>query len=225
VNPALFLAVAFGSATLADFRRDFPGASTLVSPEGGHLIHASGFEATGLGGTPEAAARAFLTKYGAAFGIGAEQELAVRNAPPAGQPGPVRFERRIDGLPIFDSEVVVGIDGRRAVILLNTGDVPAQVTGIARISRMTAIRDAKSAIPGLEKTGGSRAKRGWRTAGDVLRPVWRVDFSAARPPGDWRSYVDAETGEVLLRVDRRARATVPGVVSPRSGLTRPVAPP
>jgi Zn-dependent metalloprotease len=116
----------------------------------------------------------------------------------------VRFERRIDGLPLFDGDVVVGVGAKNAIILVNGSDVPAQVKGRARISRKTAIRAAKAAIPGLENSDTARTERGWYAAGQVIRPVWRVDLTAARPPGDWRSYVDAETGKVLLRVDLRA---------------------
>jgi hypothetical protein len=206
VISALLLAATLGPSGLADFKAAFPAASIIESPAGGRLTHASGFEAAGLGDTPEAAARAFLAKYGAVFGIDPRQELVARGTPAPGQPGAVRFERRIDGLPLFDGDVVVGANAGNAVILVNGADVPAQMKGRARISRKAAIRAAKTAIPGLERSDAPRAERGWRAAGQAIRPVWRVDFIAARPPGDWRTYVDAETGKVLLRVDLRANA-------------------
>ncbi len=202
--PALLVTVVLASGGPADFRAAFPNASTIESKSGERLTNASDFEANGLGDTPEVAARAFLRRYGAAFGINPRQELVVRATPQPGQPGPVRFERRIDGLPLFDGDVVVGVGARNAIILVNGSDVPAQVKGRARISRKTAIRAARAAIPGLETSDTARTERGWYAAGQVIRPVWRVDFVAVRPPGDWRSYVDAETGKVLLRVDLRA---------------------
>lgn len=114
------------------------------------------------------------------------QELVARSAPSAGQPGPVRFGRRIDGLPLFDGVVVVGVNAANAVILVNVADVPPRVTGRARISRDAAIEAAKAAMPGLEIADTPRAERGWKAAGEAVRPVWRVDFAAARPPGYWR---------------------------------------
>jgi len=66
---SLLLAATLGPGSPADFRAAFPAASIVESPAGGRLTHASGFEAPGLGDTPEATARAFLAKYGAAFGI------------------------------------------------------------------------------------------------------------------------------------------------------------
>ncbi len=204
--PAALLVAALAQRGPADFRATFPAASTISSPAGGRLTHASGFEAPGLADTPEAAARTFLARYGSAFGLTAREDLVARGAPAPGQAGPVRFERRIDGLPLFDGDLVVGVDARNAVILVNGTDVPTAVKGRARISRKAAIRAAVAAIPGLETTDTPRAERGWRAAGEAIRPVWRVDFTAARPAGDWRSYVDAESGRVLLRVDLRSGA-------------------
>jgi Zn-dependent metalloprotease len=204
--------------TIPDFKAAFPAAATIESPAGGRLTHASGFEAAGLGETPEAAARAFLARFGDAFGVTVRQRLVVRATPALGQTGPVRFERMIDGLALFDGDVVVGVDARNAVILVNCTDVPTQVEGRARLSRKAAIRAAKGAIPGLETSDAPRTQRGWRAAGQVIRPVWRVDFTGVRPPGDWRSYVDAQTGRVLLRLDLRANTLGSGVAADRERL-------
>jgi hypothetical protein len=211
VIPALSLAVALAAAPAASFRADFPAASVVDSPSGGHLVHASGFSAPGMGQTPEAAARAFLARYGAAFGITPRQTLAVKTGGEAGTAGvsAVHLERRIAGLPVFDGDVVVGVDGAGAVILVNAADVPARVTGRATLSRAAAIKAARAAIPGLKGAGPATAERGWRGHVDAVRPVWRVDFTADEPAGDWRSYVDAQTGKVLLRTDRRSRG-LPG---------------
>ena len=108
------LLVAAALGPVAEFKAAFPAASVSESRAGGRLTGASGFEAPSPGETPEAAARAFLKKYGAAFGIDPRQELVVRTSLAAGQVGPVRFERRIDGLPLFDGDVVVGIDAKGA---------------------------------------------------------------------------------------------------------------
>jgi Zn-dependent metalloprotease len=116
----------------------------------------------------------------------------------------VHFDRLIRGLPVFEGGIVVGVSAKNAVILVNSSDVPERVTGRMRISRNAAIRAAKAAIPGLEASDLARADRGWRSTGHVVRPVWRVDVTAIRPSGDWRSYVDAETGKVLARVDLRS---------------------
>jgi Zn-dependent metalloprotease len=144
--------------------------------------------------------------------VGPDQELSVLPTVP---PGPtVRFQRRIDGFPIFDGDIVVGAKGDATVIVVNTSDVPAKVTGKARVSRAAAIKSAKAAVANLKSSDPAHADRGWRAAGQSVRPVWRVDFVAARPPGDYRSYVDAETGKVLFRVDRRRTNSPGGIRAP-----------
>ena len=199
--PILPLAAALIPAAVADFKTDFPGASVAESAAGGRLTHASGFEAGGFGDAPEAAARGFIARYGASFGVGPGQELVVRGSPPKGGVGAVRFERRIERLPVFDADVVVGVDARSSIILVNAADVPLQVEGRHRKSRSAAVR---AAMAGLETSEAPRAQRGWRASGRTIRPVWRVDSIATRPSGAFRSYVDAETGKVLLRTDLRA---------------------
>ena len=196
------LLLAAGVASAA-FRSAFPEASLIESPDSGRLRSASGFSAKGLGSTPEAAARAFLAQYGAAFGIVPPFELVTLSAPPAGQPGAVRFERRIVGLPVFEGDLTAGVDAENTIILVNTADVPPVVKGKAALSRAAAIRAAKRAIPNLQTDDQPRAERGFKAFLGVVRPVWRVEFAARRPPGDFRSDVDAQTGKVLLRVNLR----------------------
>jgi hypothetical protein len=197
----LLLAAALIPAAVAAFKADFPGASVAESPAGGRFTHASGFEARGFGDSPEAAARGFIATYGVSFGVGAGQELVVLGSPPKGAVGAVRFERRIEQLPVFDADVVIGLDAKSSVILVNAADVPLQVEGRHRKSRSAAIR---AAMAGLVTSEVPRAQRGWRASGGTIRPVWRVDVIATKPSGAFRSYVDAETGKVLLRTDLRA---------------------
>jgi len=83
------------------------------------------------------------------------------------------------------------------------------------VSRAAAIKSAKAAIPKLKSSDPGHAIRGWRAAGKEVRPVWRVDFVATHPPADYRSYVDAETGKVMLRTDLR-KTNSPGGIKPKA---------
>ena len=213
---APLVAAAALSGGAAAFQAAWPDASVIASADGSRLIHASAFEAPGLGDSPESAAAAFLEKYASAFGIGARQKLVAIDHPAPGPAVVVHFERRIDGLPVFDGGVTVGLNAANAVIVVNSADVPIAVSGRARVSRKEAIRLAKAATPKLVTSDVPRAERGWRAAGKTVRPVWRVDFTATRPKGDWRSYVDAETGKVLQRIDLRNSIPQPGIAPPKA---------
>lgn len=202
------------SGGAAELKAAYPAASVIATRDGVRLTHVSGFEAAGPGDTPETAASAFLEKHRGAFGIGPRQKLVALDHPAAGSAVAVHFERRVDGLPVFDGGIAVGLNAANAVVLVNSADIPATVTGRHRISRSAAIRAAKAAIPRLRTSDEPRAEKGWHAFGRVVRPVWRVEFTASRPQGDWRSYVDAQTGKVLLRLDVRSTAPQPGIAPP-----------
>jgi Zn-dependent metalloprotease len=211
VITAPLIAAAALSGGAAAFKAAWPDASVISSGDGSRLTHVSQFEAGALGDSPERAAAAFLERYASAFGIGPRQKLVAIDHPVPGPAAVVHFERRIDGLPVFDGRVTVGLNAANAVMVMNSADVPPTVSGRARVSRKEAIRLAKAAIPKLVTSDVPRAERGWRAAGTTVRPVWRVDFTATRPRGDWRSYVDAETGKVLQRIDLRSSIPQPGI--------------
>jgi Zn-dependent metalloprotease len=203
VIAVLLLLAVLGQSGADAFASAFPGAETSVTATGGRLTHASAFRAEGLGEAPEATARAFLARHGAAFGVGPGQELVLQYATEPGSVGPVKFSRRIGQLPVFDGDLTVGLDAQGAVILVNAGDVPPAASGRFRISRKAAIERAQAAIQGLKGVATPTAERGWRAAGATVRPVWRVDFLATQPPGEWRTYVDADSGKVLQRTNLR----------------------
>jgi Zn-dependent metalloprotease len=205
--PVILLAFALGAQP--GFEAAFPAAAVVKSPAGDRLTSATRFEAAGLGRTPEKAARAFLQRHGASFGLGARHELRLRSAPPAGTSGAVRFERRIDGRPLFGGDLVVGVDGKGTVVLVNTTDVPPQVSGRFRVGRKAAVAAAAADLAGTVE-GRARAERGWRAFGGAVRPVWRVVQVTRDPAGEWQSDVDAATGKVLLRTDLRVTGALRG---------------
>jgi Zn-dependent metalloprotease len=182
----------------ASFAADYPQAATSKGA-GGLLTHASGFEARGVGDTPQAAAAAFLKQYGDDFGLGARQVLVPRGGSTA-----VRFERQIDGMPVFGGDLVVGIGAGNSVILVNGSAVPAEAAGTFRLSRKAAVGKALKALSGTPGSDEPRAVKGWKPNGETIRPAWRVDVTTSNPDGDWRLFVDAETGAVLSRTSLRS---------------------
>ncbi len=196
-------------AAAPSLRADFPSAQVTESP-GGRVTQITGFAYSRPGASPEATARAFLRKYAAAFGLFRRETLVAKRTLPAGTPGAVAFERRIDGLPVFGGDVVVGVDAAGTVIAVNATDLPPRTRGRFELSRADAIEAARAALPGVEARGAPVTARGWYGQRDAIRPVWRVDLTAVKPPGDWRVYVDAETGTALFRMDRRVSAAPEG---------------
>jgi hypothetical protein len=132
------------------------------------------------------------------------QTLVLRDAAAPGKNGGrVRFERRLDGDPIFDGDLVLGVNGANDVTLVNTSAVPAQIGGTFGLTKDEAIEAALTATADRARDPHPRAARGWRSDGSTLKAVWRVDLIAGLPQSDWRSYVDAENGRLVSRIDLR----------------------
>lgn len=224
---ALLLSI-LAATPVERFARAFPASERIAARDGARLLHASGFLAAPAAAGPVEAARAFLASEGAAFGVTPAQALVLRGAPLAGRPAAVRFERRVGGLPVFGGDLVVGVDGRNRVFAVNAADVPAAASGGHAIGEATAREAALASFPGGARGAGPAAvTAGWRRLLTGLRAVYRVDFVAAQPPGDWRIFVDGETAAPLFREDLRAFASAPGTafeVSPTETAAAPCAP-
>ncbi len=207
----LLSALAIGPAQ--EFTRQYPASQALSAPGGERLVHASGFAfATGTT-RPEDAAAAFLALHGPAFGVTPRQALVVKGAPPAGRTGAVRLGRTVGGLPVFGGDLILGVDAQGQIFLVNAADVPPVLSGRHALGEAVASAAALSAFRGgVAGPGRPAVAAGWRAVGAALRAVYRVEFTAEVPPGDWRVDVDGETGAALFRQDLRYRAAAPGTV-------------
>ena len=206
---ALLCSMAIGVNPVAEVVDLHPGSSRVLSRDGQRLVHLGGFAAVIGARTPEAAARAFLAAHGPAFGIGDRRALVLQGTPVAGTAGPVRFGRTIDGLPVFGGDLVVGVDASNRVFVVNSGDVGPAISGRHSIGEPAA---AQAALASFRGTGPARLQAGWQSFFGTVRAVYRVDFIASQPAGDWRVLIDGETGRILARFDLRTRASAPGKV-------------
>ena len=208
----LLVSLAVAAHATDRFVEAHPASSRVASADGQRLVHASGFLAQ-TGGTPEDAARAFLLAYGAAFGVTDRQVLVLKGAPSLGDVGGVRFERTIDGLPVFGGDLVVGVDSLRRVFLVNATDIGPSVSGRHGLDEAAALRAAVASFAdAVRGAGPATVAAGWRAFGNSARAVYRVDFIAEHPAGDWRVYVDGESGKALFRENLRYYASAPGSV-------------
>jgi Zn-dependent metalloprotease len=191
------------------FLTDHPAAAHTTAPDG-HLTHASGFLAETGAHDAESAARSFLGKYEDEFGVGSEG-LELRGVPELGRSGAVKFARTIGGMQLFGGDVTVGVDERHRVFLVNSGSSMGFVSGSHLVGEQAAHKAALAAVKG----GGADAGEGtivagYRTFLNSTRAVYRVDFIT--PAGDWRTFVDGETGKVLFRQNLRDHVSAPGSV-------------
>jgi Zn-dependent metalloprotease len=190
-------------AASGSFKSEFPKAKVTNDPNGLGIVSASGFTARGLGNTPEAAARAFLRRFAADFGITDDQKLVVHKG---GSKGKLRFERQIEGDPIFDADIEVTVNGADSVTKVTTAPVPKESQGSFKLNKQQALDAAVAATSEVARESHPKAVRGWRLQGLELKRVWQVEMIAGTPPNEWREYIDAEDGSLLAREPAGAQA-------------------
>jgi hypothetical protein len=108
------------------------------------------------------------------------------------------------GLPVFGGDSLEVRDETDR-LMFTVGDSLRSQAGAFRVDREGARRAATGVVTGAHDFW--RTDPGWLPVSGTLRAAWRVDVRTSAPSGDWRVFVDAETGRVLLARDRRAWAT------------------
>lgn len=205
------------------------GRSRLVGTQPGRPVPAEAFGADAAD-APDRAAREFLDRYGAAFGVHdpVRQLDATRvSAGPGGQRD-VRFVGTHAGLPVLGAEVVVTVEADGDVASAH-GEVAtaggptvsaAPGSGVtAEQARAVAVRATARAerrtatglqVGVLERWAYDPALLGPQpasAAGPGTRPVWRVEVRATQgPPVDRLVLVDDTTGQVVLSFDQVTHA-------------------
>lgn len=190
----LALALAAGET----FEAAFPG-SVVHRSDGGQIVQATGFTAPARAASRVESALGLLRAHPEDFSIGSRQRLSGKQ-----EGRRVRVVRTVDGRPVFEGDVVVGFDARGSIFIVNASPVAAEPSGTATLPLRAALETASAAV-GKGGVSGRRAKRGWYSVGNALRPAWRVDVATRAPSGETRVYVDAASGAILMKTSLRTQ--------------------
>jgi extracellular elastinolytic metalloproteinase len=187
------------------------------------LIRVDGYLARGLPGNPVTAARRWIAENRVLLGLSETEtsDLELVSAAPVGAGRAVLLRQRFDGLAAgHDGLIVVGVvEGSVAYVSSSLARETA-LTGEPRLSAAEALQ-AAAAEAGMElgTLSQERAVNGWTvfdpsslthpararlvavpTPTSGVRPAWEtslIDNDAS--PAAFASFVDAETGSVLIR--------------------------
>jgi Zn-dependent metalloprotease len=117
----------------------------------------------------------------------------------------VRFQQEVDGVPVYGALISVHVTrGRRAATV--RGQFEPEADKVARtplVDRAEAVRRARAHVGVQGKLRGPLESRlVIYPIGDALRLAWQVDIPAREPLGDWRIFVDAQSGAILDELNR-----------------------
>ena len=163
---------------------------------------------TARAGSPETMAREFLAARHTQLGLdAAEVASLVRTSQRVGERfSVVRFQQRLNGVPVYGSDVAISVMPNGKVIYVSNATVP----GARAVHAAMQTSSADALAIGAQYLGIAEARhRKTETmiyvANGTSRLVWRVEIEAERGTrGDWEVLVDAATGEVLRAEDKAA---------------------
>jgi hypothetical protein len=187
------------------------------------LTKTRGFLATGLPSDPEATARRWIAENRGLLGLSAAAaaDLELVSDAPLGAGRALLLRQRFDGLPAGrDGMLVLGVRNGRVAYVSSSLARNTGISGERRLSAEQALR-AAAAQAGIEPgaLSNARMENGWTvfdtdalshpararlvavpTPTREARRAWQTELIAnAAEPAAFASFVDAETGDVLIR--------------------------
>ncbi len=168
-------------------------------------------------GDPEAMARQYLRENAGKLRLGDAQlgDLAVRFVRKGLAGTTVRFEQRVDGIPVLGPDVAVSIDKQNKVMFVSNGYEPgASVTSTkAAVSSGRASADVLARLGVTAKPAFEKTRLVVVPDGKSSRLAYEVRVvPSTAPHGDWQALVDAQTGELFQLQDLALHATGSGYV-------------
>lgn len=155
--------------------------------------------------TPEAMAREYLRAHTAALHLQDPtlSDLVVRAVRESLSGTTVRFHQTVNGVAVYQSDVVVHINHDHVVTYVASQYRPTAVT-VATTPSLTDINARQLAIDTLNlqgTMGTDKTQLVVYSNQGVNRLVYQVRLSAQSPIGDWQVLVDATSGELLQVAD------------------------
>ncbi|MFD2077711.1 M4 family metallopeptidase [Actinopolymorpha cephalotaxi] len=212
---------AFARTTTPDAvvsQRGNDGSVRVIEPKGGTIARPRGVAADAK---PETAAKAHLSTYAKAFGVSSSQ-LTAASSTKLANGSAVRFDRSVDGVPVFAGQLVVALDQSNNLQFIagETGGKPTRsfpsvgklqankFAGVAR--KVVATREKLGSTAGLKVRSEGR---NWYD-GSILgvpgakgvQPVYTYVVGDARRALQYRVLVDASTGKAALAYSLTERA-------------------
>lgn len=198
-----------------------PCAEVITSPLTGTVTTARACEPAAPGeADPEAAARAFLRRYGTALGVDDADSLLLLSVRYGLGSAHARFQQTVAGLPVLDAYVSVHLDRNGGVQVVHSSAHRGLTVDLSTV----AVTAEQAAAAATEAVGLARLRREGPPPELVVlpgedgagQPTWRVMLLAAEPQGDWEVLVDATTGAAIKRYNRlifaRAQVFMPNPV-------------
>lgn len=194
-------------AALAQLERERGRIESIIEPATGTPAYLHGNFVQNARRFPERAARNFVQRYAAAWGIEQQSNslrLIAQNNDPRGTIM-LRFEQRWRDLPVFGTDLRVHIDAAGMLHTIN-GQLLPDLQPPATQPSLSADAAQKRAAAALGGTIVAAPQLGIARKDDRDVLVWRVILLDQQRPARWIAWIDALDGTVRLAIDTLATA-------------------
>ena len=164
--------------------------------------------------TKAAVANKFCETHRAFLQIPESHDLKVIRTFKDGDNTVVRMSQSVNGVPIFGSDVAFNIDADNAVRVVSGKFYNVNFKTTPGISKGAAISRVINDLVDAKLTEAAQAELNGFVENGVGRLTWHVvskTVTEDRTPGEWHTFVDAETGRVIAKFNNvktiRNRAT------------------
>jgi len=167
-------------------------------------------------GNAQQAAHTFLAEHRELFGVGDLKQLKYVKTQTYRGVRHVTFQQTVKGVPVYEAEYKVHLRGNGQVDMANGTFYPnIEVSTSPAISKSGAVTSARS---DLELPAGTNLKTTSKLViyrqQDQFHLAWKLTLFSKQPFADWFYMIDAQSGEILYKLNQLTDVTGDGDVYP-----------
>ena len=156
----------------------------------------------GYSGNAEQIARAYLNDFAQQFGIDVTQEsLRIFTAKTTRGGTSVMFDQMINGIPVYDSRIVITLNKRNQITFATSMYRPVSrslfTTALLSSSQAKQLGRDYLQITGKMIGPDKSELMYFESADQGFVLSWRIILPTENPMGDWELFVDANSGEII----------------------------
>ncbi|AHX18313.1 M36 family metallopeptidase [Bacillus cereus] len=168
--------------------------------------------------SPQKKATEYLKENAAQYGLKTDlSDLQYISTTETSVASYVRFQQVVNGAPVFSKQITVTLNGEGKGVLAVSDYQP--VTGVKEVTTKISEKDAIQ--KSMAYVGEASEQNLWAPTDKefgyiveegIARPVYKVVVHSNNPFGAWETFIDAENGKLIKKVDINRKAEGSGKV-------------
>ncbi|MGN5024893.1 M36 family metallopeptidase [Bacillus cereus group sp. MYBK101-2] len=168
--------------------------------------------------SPQKKATEYLKENAAQYGLKADlSDLQYISTTETSVASYVRFQQVVNGAPVFSKQITVTLNGEGKGVLAVSDyqSVKGVKEATTKISEKDAIQKSMAYVGEVSEQNlwaPTEKEFGYIVEEGIARPVYKVVVHSNNPFGAWETFIDAENGKLIKKVDINRKAEGSGKV-------------